>query len=82
MFGLGTILSVVQLGVKVGELFRGSGPEKKIEAMKTITDNPYVTIKGNPELERLIEDELIPLLVRLAHLTGAFSKRDVPESEE
>ena len=73
-FGLGTILSMVDLGVRVAELAGGSGPEKKKEALKQITENPLMTVSGQPELERLIEDELLPVIVKLAHLVGSFER--------
>jgi hypothetical protein len=74
MFGLGSILSVVNLGVRVAELIGGSGEEKRAKAMEEVTKHPLMTIQGNPELEREIEDVLLPSIVRVAHLVGSFSK--------
>lgn len=74
MFGLGAILSVVDLGVRVAELIGGTGQEKRAKAMEEITKNPLMSIQGNPDLEREIEDVLLPSIVRIAHLVGSFSK--------
>jgi len=73
-FGLGTLLGIGQLAIKASELLGGSGKEKSAAAVKEITDHPLVSIKGNPELERFLEDELIPMLVKLAHLVGSFER--------
>jgi len=76
MFGLGlsTFLNIANLGIKVAELAGGSGPTKKAAALEAIVSNPIMRIRRNPELERFLEDELLPVMVKLAHLLGSFQR--------
>jgi len=67
------ILTGVSTGIQIAQSFRSGakGKEKHEKAMEEIVKNPLVDT-NNSELKRLIDEELIPLLVRMAHLSGGL----------
>lgn len=79
MFGISALLGLIGLGVKVAEISTGKGEEKAEMVMKTVMDNPIAAPVMNSELLLVIQSELIPVIVKIAHLTGEFHNHPDPE---
>ena len=76
MFGLWTLLGLISIGTKVAEITTGKGEEKAAMVMKTITESPIAGPVMNSELLSVIQNELLPVIVKIGHLTGEFKKAE------
>lgn len=81
MFGISTLLGLIGLGVKVAEISTGKGEDKAAMVMKTVAENPLAAPMMNSELLAVIQNELLPVIVKIAHLTGEFKKTEDPNPE-
>ena len=72
MFGISTLLGLIGMGIKVAEITTGKGEDKAALVMKTVAENPIAGPVMNSELLSVIQNELLPVIVKIAHLTGEF----------
>ena len=76
MFGISTLLGLIGIGVKVAEISTGKGKDKAAQVMKTVAENPIAAPVMNAQLLLVIQNELLPVIVKIAHLTGEFKKTE------
>jgi len=78
MFGISSLLGIIGLGIKVAEISTGKGEDKANMVMKSIAENPIAAPVMNSELLLVIQNELLPVIVKIAHLTGEFKSNSNP----